>query len=130
MSVDCLDVVVILGLRGKGRAMSQSKVFLRADHVGSLLRPSTVTAARKLRYEEGAISGAELREAEDAVIPSQIAKQEANGLKAVTDGEAQRSFWHYDFMGALAGVELEERDDGVQFAGVKLPPIFPTIKEK
>jgi len=53
--------------------------------------------------------------------------QEGACLPVVRDGEARRSFWHYDFMGALTGFDLEERDEGVQFAGVKLRPIFPTI---
>ena len=65
--------------------------------------------------------------AEDAAIPALIAMQQEVGLKAVTDGEARRSFWHYDFIGALSGLDLVERDEGVQFAGVKLRPIFPTI---
>ncbi|WP_417607435.1 hypothetical protein [Primorskyibacter flagellatus] len=56
--------------------------------------------------------------------------QEEVGLKAVTDGEARRSFWHYDFMGMLDGFDLVEREEGVQFAGVKLRPIFPTISGK
>jgi 5-methyltetrahydropteroyltriglutamate--homocysteine methyltransferase len=33
-------------------------------------------------------------------------------------------------MGMLDGFELEEREEGVQFAGVKLRPIFPTIRGK
>jgi 5-methyltetrahydropteroyltriglutamate--homocysteine methyltransferase len=53
--------------------------------------------------------------------------QEGVGLKAVTDGEMRRSFWHYDFMGALTGLELVERDEGVQFHGMNLRPIFPTV---
>ena len=56
--------------------------------------------------------------------------QENVGLKVVTDGEYRRSFWHYDFMGALTGLELEERNTGVQFSGIKLRPIFPTIKRR
>ncbi len=99
---------------------------LRADHVGSLLRPASVAAARKARAE-GRLDEAGLREAEDAAIPALIRMQENAGLKAVTDGEARRSFWHYDFMGMLEGMELVERSEGVQFAGVKLRPIFPTI---
>ncbi|MFN3262254.1 MAG: 5-methyltetrahydropteroyltriglutamate--homocysteine S-methyltransferase [Pikeienuella sp.] len=98
----------------------------RADHVGSLLRPASIAAARKARAE-GRLDGAGLREAEDAAIPALIGMQENAGLKAVTDGEARRSFWHYDFMGMLEGMELVERAEGVQFAGVKLRPIFPTI---
>lgn len=102
----------------------------RADHVGSLLRPQTVAAARKKHFEEGSLTAEALKEAEDAAIPDLIKMQEDAGLRAVTDGEARRSFWHYDFMGMLTGFELEERDEGVQFAGVKLRPIFPTIKAK
>ena len=85
----------------------------RADHVGSLLRPQTVAAARKKHFEEGSLSAADLKETEDAAIPGLIRMQEEAGLKAVTDGEARRSFWHYDFMGMLTGLELEEREEGV-----------------
>lgn len=99
----------------------------RADHVGSLLRPAAVALARRQHFQDHAITAGELREVEDAAIPALIAMQEAVGLKAVTDGEARRSFWHYDFMGMLDGFGLVERAEGVQFNGVKLRPIFPTI---
>ena len=99
----------------------------RADHVGSLLRPASVVDARRRHFEENSISAEELKTVEDAAIIDLIAMQEAVGLKAVTDGEARRSFWHYDFMGLLTGLDLEEREEGVQFSGVKLRPIFPTI---
>ena len=102
----------------------------RADHVGSLLRPKAIQAARKKHFEEGSLSADELKAVEDAEIPALIKMQEDVGLKAVTDGEARRSFWHYDFMGMLTGLDLDERDEGVQFAGVKLRPIFPTITQK
>jgi len=99
----------------------------RADHVGSLLRSDAVKAARKGYFEDKTVSADELKAAEDAAIVDVIRMQEEVGLKAVTDGEIRRSFWHYDFMGGLTGLDLEERDEGVQFAGVKLRPIFPTI---
>ncbi len=102
----------------------------RADHVGSLLRPDRVKAARKRFFEDESISAEDLKAVEDAAISDAIAMQEDVGLKAVTDGEYRRSFWHYDFMGGLTGFDLEERDEGVQFAGIKLRPIFPTIKGK
>ena len=108
--------------------MTNRKMLLRADHVGSLLRPAAVRQARQERYQNKEISDVQLQEIEDQAIPALIAKQEAIGLKAVTDGEARRSFWHYDFMGGVTGLELEEREEGVQFAGMKLRPIFPTIK--
>ena len=110
--------------------MSKPTPPFRADHVGSLLRPASITEARRKHFEEKSITAEELTAAEDAAIPDIIKMQEEVGLKAVTDGEARRSFWHYDFMGMLTGLDLEERDEGVQFAGVKLRPIFPTITGK
>ncbi|MBD1547749.1 5-methyltetrahydropteroyltriglutamate--homocysteine S-methyltransferase [Roseibium aggregatum] len=102
----------------------------RADHVGSLLRSDAVKAARKGYFEDKTVTAEELKAAEDKAIVDVIRMQEEVGLKAVTDGEIRRSFWHYDFMGGLTGLDLEERDEGVQFAGVKLRPIFPTITSK
>ncbi len=101
----------------------------RADHVGSLLRPDSVKAARKAHFEDGTLDAEGLRATEDEAIRQLIRMQEGVGLKAVTDGEQRRSFWHYDFMDGLTGLDLEERDPekGAQFAGVKLRPIFPTI---
>src|SRR6476469_618700 len=107
----------------------------RADHVGSLLRPERVHEAR-VRYHaerlgpDGFQTSRDLRSVEDQAIREAVRMQESVGLKAVTDGEYRRSFWHYDFMGALTGMELEERQAGVQFHGVTLRPIFPTIKAK
>jgi 5-methyltetrahydropteroyltriglutamate--homocysteine methyltransferase len=102
----------------------------RADHVGSLLRPEAVKNARKQYFEEKSISAEMLHEIEDEAVREEVKLQEDIGFLAVTDGEMRRSFWHYDFMGELTGFELEEREEGVQFAGVKLRPIFPVIRGK
>jgi len=102
----------------------------RADHVGSLLRPKSITEARQRYFQDKTSSANDLKVAEDAAIPDLIRMQEDVGLKAVTDGEARRSWWHYDFMGMLTGFDLVERNEGVQFAGIKLRPIFPTITGK
>lgn len=102
----------------------------RADHVGSLLRPDSVKTARRQFYDEKSIDAAELAAVEDEAIKDAIRMQEEVGLKAVTDGEIRRSFWHYDFMGELTGFTLDQRDEGVQFHGVKLRPIHPTITGK
>lgn len=100
-----------------------------ADHVGSLLRPAEVAEGRT-RFSEGKISAENLREIENEHIQNAIRQQENVGLKAVTDGEFRRSFWHYDFMGMLTGLDLEERDEGIAFAGATLRPIFPVINDK
>ena len=110
--------------------MAASKAPFRADHVGSLLRPETVKNARKRYFTDNTLSAVELKAVENEAINNAVEMQQSCGLQAVTDGEYRRSFWHYDFMGALDGFELVEREEGVQFAGVKLRPIFPTITGK
>lgn len=102
----------------------------RADHVGSLLRPDSVKTARRKFYDDKSIDAAELKGIEDEAIRDVIKLQEDVGIPAITDGEIRRSFWHYDFMGDLTGLDLEQRDEGVQFHGVKLRPTFPTITGK
>jgi len=108
----------------------------RADHIGSLLRPQEIKEARHAHHathltKDGFSSNPELRHIEDIAIRSAVALQEAAGLEAVTDGEYRRSFWHYDFLGALDGLDLVERGtDGVQFHGKTLRPIFPTITDR
>ncbi len=102
-------------------------VRFRADHVGSLLRSDPVKEARASHFGDGTMSPDELRRVEDAEIAQAVAMQEAVGLRAVTDGEYRRSFWHYDFMGGLTGFDLVERDHGLTFEGAELRPIYPTI---
>lgn len=101
-----------------------------ADHVGSLLRPDSVKQARKQFFEDKSISADDLKAVEDEAIRAVVKLQEELGFHAVTDGEYRRSFWHYDFIGALTGFELVTRDSGIEFVGIQLPPVFPTITGK
>ncbi len=89
----------------------------RADHVGSLLRPAALRDARE-KHARGEIDAAALEAVEDTEIRRVVAKQEAIDLKAVTDGEFRRSWWHLDFLWGLDGVERLELGKGVQFAGL------------
>jgi 5-methyltetrahydropteroyltriglutamate--homocysteine methyltransferase len=75
----------------------------RADHVGSLLRPPEILAARE-RRAAGEIDAAELRAIEDEAIGEVVKMQEDVGLKSVTDGEYRRQSWHMDFIFQLAGI--------------------------
>jgi 5-methyltetrahydropteroyltriglutamate--homocysteine methyltransferase len=97
--------------------MKRSKPPFRADHVGSLLRPAPLKAAREKRAK-GEIGAAELKAVEDREIDRVIKKQEEVGLQAVTDGEFRRSWWHLDFLWGLDGVERHVMDTGIAFAGV------------
>src|SRR5215813_11183927 len=76
----------------------------RADHVGSFLRPPALLAARE-RAKAGQIAPGELRAVEDAAIRDVVALQERLGLRAVTDGEFRRTYFHIDFLEKLDGVE-------------------------
>jgi 5-methyltetrahydropteroyltriglutamate--homocysteine methyltransferase len=75
----------------------------RADHVGSLLRPPALLAARE-QFAAGTLDAEGLRAAEDAAIRDVVAMQEEIGLQAATDGEFRRTSWHMDFIYQLGGV--------------------------
>ena len=75
----------------------------RADHVGSLLRPPELLAARA-RFQKGEMSRGELRAVEDGAIRAAVALQEGVGLKGITDGEYRRGSWHMDFLYQIGGV--------------------------
>jgi 5-methyltetrahydropteroyltriglutamate--homocysteine methyltransferase len=95
---------------------SASAPPFRADHVGSLLRPKELQAARA-NWKASALPHDALREVEDRCIAAAIAKQESIGLRAATDGEYRRAYWHYDFVAGLDGVEVYEPEQKIQFQG-------------
>lgn len=80
------------------------KLPSRADHVGSFLRPQEVIRGRE-QYAQGEIDAAALRRIEDEAIADLVKWQQDLGLKAITDGEFRRFFFHTDFLLKLAGVE-------------------------
>lgn len=96
----------------------RTKPPFRADQVGSLLRSAPVKQART-QLLAGEITAAHLKAVEDAEITKLVGKQEAIGLQAVTDGEFRRSWWHYDFLKHLEGVELVSVTQGLQFKGTE-----------
>ncbi|NMM93162.1 5-methyltetrahydropteroyltriglutamate--homocysteine S-methyltransferase [Bifidobacterium oedipodis] len=91
-----------------------SNAPFRADVVGSYLRPAELKAARA-DFEAGAIDATALKAVEDKAITELVAKQQAAGLKVITDGEFRRSYWHLDFMWGLQGVERRSALQGYMF---------------
>jgi 5-methyltetrahydropteroyltriglutamate--homocysteine methyltransferase len=83
----------------------------RADHVGSLLRPSYVKSDRARAIREV------------------VAKQEALGLEGITDGEFSRDWWHLDFLTQLDGVTARQ-NPGPKFGGTEEQPPIPTVTGK
>jgi 5-methyltetrahydropteroyltriglutamate--homocysteine methyltransferase len=88
----------------------------RADHVGSLLRPPALKAARE-QFKAGKISRAALTEAENKSIQAAVAMQEAAGLESVTDGELRRAFWHVDFLTGFDGIVATQGQYALKFHG-------------
>jgi 5-methyltetrahydropteroyltriglutamate--homocysteine methyltransferase len=83
----------------------------RADHVGSLLRPSYVKTDR------------------ERAIREIVAKQEAIGLQSISDGEFSRDWWHLDFLTRLEGVTARQ-NPGPKFGGTEEQPPIPTVTGK
>ncbi len=98
--------------------MQRATPPFRADHVGSLLRPAAIKEARAKRARNEVTADA-LREVEDREIEQAIRKQEDIGLKLATDGEFRRSWYQFDFLKDLQGVELYQVAEGITFHGVK-----------
>jgi 5-methyltetrahydropteroyltriglutamate--homocysteine methyltransferase len=101
----------------------------RADHVGSLLRPAALKDARA-RREKGEITAEQLKAVEDREIDAIIKKQEAVGLKSITDGEYRRAFWNYDFLGKLDGVEAYLGERKIHFQGKQPRPMMLRVTGK
>ncbi len=86
----------------------------RADHVGSLLRPPELLAAREA-FGAGRLSADELRSAEDPAIADAVRMQERIGLRSATDGEFRRGSWHMDFIYRLGGAARADDKLTVRF---------------
>ena len=68
----------------------------RAEHIGSLLRPPELLAARG-RLAAGEIDAAALAAIEDEAIRQAVALQESIGLEVLTDGEFRRGTYSDNF---------------------------------
>lgn len=93
---------------------TRTKSPFRYDIVGSFLRPEKLKNARE-KFNNGEISHDELTEVENYAIIDLIKQEEAVGLKAVTDGEFRRSYWHLDFFWGLQGVKHVNLEHGYFF---------------
>lgn len=91
-------------------------IKLRAEQVGSLLRPPEVLRAR-LAHAEGRLRLEELRAVEDRAILEALKKQQQVGIDVLTDGEMRRGSWLTDMADAVDGfvsakVSLEWKGPG------------------
>ncbi len=86
----------------------------RADHVGSLLRPQNLLAARD-DFAAGRMSKEDLRAIEDEAIADVVRLQADAGLQTATDGEFRRASWHMDFIYRLGGISKAPGNMAVRF---------------
>jgi len=100
------------------------KPAFRADHIGSLQRPSELLAEVHRVYEAGhtallaqerAKDLTKLHALEDDAIRAVVARQEDVGLELVTDGEFRRLMYFNSFFDAVDGVEPSKTK--LQFRG-------------
>ena len=77
-------------------------VRYRADHVGSLLRPPELLAARQA-FDEGRLTIETLHAIEDRAIDDALRRQREVGLDIVTDGEMRRGSWLSPLANAVEG---------------------------
>ncbi len=81
---------------------------IRADHVGSLLRPQPLVDARDA-YDRGDIDLSALRAAEDAAILHALDLQREAGMEVFSDGEFRRAAWVSGLHDVLEGVTATGR---------------------
>jgi len=108
----------------------------RADHVGSLLRPEALLEKRE-EWKQDKISIGALRRFEDKCIADIVKKQEAIGIKSVTDGEFRRESFHFDFIDQIIGIETNftlkgafEQGEKTRAGGEKMVPLTVEIKDR
>ena len=79
----------------------------RADHVGSLLRPKSITNGFK-KFRNAEITDVEFRAIQDEAIKEVIQLQEDVGLKSITDGEFRRASYWSHFVDRVDGLEVQD----------------------
>lgn len=93
----------------------------RYDFVGSFLRPAKLKDAR-LAFQNHQITQEELTKTEDECIRDLVEHELALGLRDVTDGEFRRSWWHFDFLENLNGIEGYVPEKALVFHDIEVRP--------
>lgn len=75
---------------------------IRAEPVGSLLRPDYLLRAREAR-DRGRLTPAEFKRIEDRAVNEAVALQEEAGLRVLTDGEMRRTSFQAQMTAAVEG---------------------------
>ncbi|KND86919.1 Uncharacterized protein YxjH [Tolypocladium ophioglossoides CBS 100239] len=101
--------------------MSPHTLPFHADHIGSLIRPSSLSELQS-RADAGDITSAQLRDGQRAAIADIVSKQQAHGVRALTSGEFDRKYYFSGFFEKLDGFR-EVSPVPWELARLSAPPI-------
>ncbi|KXT06619.1 hypothetical protein AC578_8613 [Pseudocercospora eumusae] len=82
--------------------MPVTKLPFHADHIGSLIRPASVSEAQE-KADAGQISHDELRKVQKREIAEVVKKQQDNNVRALCSGEFDRKYYFSGFFEKLDG---------------------------
>ena len=110
--------------------MAKQSPPFRAEHIGSLLRPPQLLAARRA-FDAGNLTVEELYAEEDRWIKDAVALQERIGLQCITDGEYRRDIYFGHFPLAVTGfTEMEAELSFQDQQGQKMKYLTPVVTGK
>ena len=108
----------------------KSEPPFRAEHIGSLLRPPELLAARRA-FDDRRLAAEELRRIEDRWIVEAVRLQERVGLQSITDGEYRRIIYFGHFPAAVSGfTEMEAELAFEDEHGRKMKYMTPVVTGK
>lgn len=82
--------------------MTGKKLQSHADHIGSLIRPLSLSEAQA-KADKGTISAADLEVVQKAAIADIVQKQLLHGVRAISSGEYDRKYYFSGFFEKLQG---------------------------
>ncbi|KAK3719663.1 hypothetical protein LTR37_004200 [Vermiconidia calcicola] len=82
--------------------MTVTKLPFHADHIGSLIRPGSVSEAQE-KTNAGLISQEQLKEEQQRAIADVVKKQQDHGVHAICSGEFDRKYYFSGFFEKLEG---------------------------
>ena len=93
-------------------------ISVRAEHIGSFLRPAELLEARSQPHADPE----RVRALEDAHIKRAISRQKELGFQVFTDGETRRRNFMSDFTDAVAGFDLADATPRSWYSELDRPP--------
>jgi methionine synthase II (cobalamin-independent) len=90
-------------------------LVFRAEVIGSMLRPAYLKEARAA-FEQGNLSPADLKRAEDRAVDQAIAMQEGAGVDVVSDGEMRRFLFMGPITETVEGIEFVDHDSAMPWS--------------